>query len=174
MFGSGLGSRKRSDEELEVEINMVPVMNMFLVLIPFLLMSSNFLPLFVINTSVPVHSQPVSVDANEPEKKPEIKVKMVVKLNQNGFELEGIADGLSAEEIKQLSAFIPSDNVEGYPFNQLVTRLQQIKTKYPASDTLILMPSGDILYDTIIRAMDVSRSVHNEKLFPNVVVSNEV
>ena len=36
-------TRRKAKTEEEVEVNMVPIMNMFLVLIPFLLMSASFL-----------------------------------------------------------------------------------------------------------------------------------
>ena len=44
---------KRREME-DVEPNMVPIMNMFLVLIPFLLMSASFYHIKAVNTSIPV------------------------------------------------------------------------------------------------------------------------
>ena len=46
--------RIRNRMEDDNEVNMVPIMNMFLVLIPFLLMSASFLHLKAINTSIPI------------------------------------------------------------------------------------------------------------------------
>ena len=74
---ASLGQRRRTSGDISVEIDMVPIMNMFLVLIPFLLMSANFLPLNVINTSVPVKSSSPVDDTIS--KKSEIRITAVVK-----------------------------------------------------------------------------------------------
>ena len=175
MLGGRFG-RRGGDEELQVEINMVPVMNMFLVLIPFLLMSSNFLPFFVINTSVPVTAPP-SQSPVDPEEKPEIKVTMVLKLKEDGFYLEGMAEDVSEEVLNSFTKKIPLSRKGAEDqsiFYQLKRFLESIKERYPKSDTLILMPSEKTLYETIIEAMDSARMMGNDPLFPNVVISNEV
>jgi len=57
----------------------------------------------------------------------------------------------------------------------LANHLEEIKSAYPASDTLIIVPHGDVLYDTIIETMDVARYRQAEtKLFPNVVISGKI
>jgi hypothetical protein len=56
----------------------------------------------------------------------------------------------------------------------MVARLEGIKSLYPSSDTLILMPSETVLYDTIIQTMDAARNSGETPLFPNVVLSAKV
>ena len=60
-----LGRRRRAQEE-DPDIDILPVMNMFMVLIPFLLMSASFFHIQAINTSVPVHADtPAKVQAQK-------------------------------------------------------------------------------------------------------------
>jgi biopolymer transport protein ExbD len=49
-------SRMIRQAEEEPELNMIPIMNMFMVLIPFLLMSASFFHIKAINTSIPIHA----------------------------------------------------------------------------------------------------------------------
>jgi len=70
--------RCRSRSEEEPDINMIPIMNMFMVLIPFLLMSASFFHIKAINTSVPVHADTPS-KASDPESTQKITVVLEIK-----------------------------------------------------------------------------------------------
>jgi biopolymer transport protein ExbD len=168
-----LGQRKRKSGDLDVEIGMVPVMNMFLVLIPFLLMSANFLPFNVINTSVPVKAE-TPVEDTPDKKVSDIKVTAVVKLEKDGIYLSATSGELTEEKLKALDKFLPKEAGKEYAYSDLSVFLDVIKTQYPKSDTLILTPSGDILYDSIVDTMDASRTYNDKPLFKHVVISGEV
>ncbi|HOO46369.1 MAG TPA: hypothetical protein PLM29_09085, partial [Deltaproteobacteria bacterium] len=58
--------------------------------------------------------------------------------------------------------------------NALTASLKKIKALYPASDTMIIIPEDTVIYDTIIRTMDVARYSDESGLFPNVVLSGKV
>ena len=74
---SGL-RRRKPRVEADVDVDMVPIMNMFLVLVPFLLMSASFLHIKAINTSVPV----LGVASNENPVDPKIEAIVVVELQK--------------------------------------------------------------------------------------------
>lgn len=169
---AGLGRRKRTGGDLDCEIDMVPIMNMFLVLIPFLLASSSFLNLKAINTSVPVMAE-TSASAAE-ENKSDIKITATLKLEVNNIRLEATSSELSEAKLKSMDAVINKDTKGEYKYAELSAALAKIKRTYPKSDMLILVPSDDVLYDAIVKTMDVSRTLDGEKLFPNVVVSGQV
>ena len=61
-----------------------------------------------------------------------------------------------------------------YPLGQLNQYLQTLKGIYPASDTLLLVPDNTVIYESIIQAMDAARSVDDNPLFPNVVLSGSL
>ena len=170
---TGLGQRGRKGGDLDVEIDMVPIMNMFLVLIPFLLASSSFLNLKAINTSVPVMAETSSSPAQD-DKKSDIKITATVKLEVNAIRLEATSSELPEAKLKALDATVKKDKKGEYRFSELAAALAKIKQGYPKSDTLILVPSDVILYDSIVKTMDVARTLNGEKLFPNVVISGQV
>ncbi len=165
-----LSRRRRREAEEDTEINMVPIMNMFLVLIPFLLMSASFLHLKAINTSVPVQAERSADAAAEPE----AKVTVVLELQARGLELSAFSDAVADEELERLAGSLRRGPDGAYPLGELAGRLRAIKERYPASDTLLLVPEGRVLYDTIIRTMDAARRTGEDPLFPNVVLSGKV
>ena len=65
---------RRSDEEPDV--NMIPIMNIFLVIIPFLLTSVSFFHIKAISTSVPV----LADSGPTTEKQQEIKLTVIVQM----------------------------------------------------------------------------------------------
>ena len=166
------GLRKRKPRaEADVEVDMVPIMNMFLVLVPFLLMSASFLHIKAINTSVPV----LGLASTENPIDPSIKTIVVVELKKAAISLSVNADALKPEDAAEWSREFSKKGDDPFPFHLLADHLEGIKTAYPASDTLIIVPNGDVLYDTIIQTMDVARYRQTEtKLFPNVVISGKI
>ncbi len=167
-----LGQRRRTGGDLDCEIDMVPIMNMFLVLIPFLLASSSFLNLKAINTSVPVMAE--TSTPFEEEKKSDIKITATVKLGLNSISLEATSSELPERKLKEMDALVIKNAKGEYQYADLALSLAKIKQLYPKSDTLILVPSDAILYDAIVKTMDVARTFEGQKLFPNVVISGQV
>ena len=165
----GLGQRRQKTHE-DIDIDLVPIMNMFLVLIPFLLLSASFFHLRVINTSVPV----LSGGAGDALKKKETKVTVIVEIQENGINLSAISDSLGEEELNRLGTQIAKKGQDEYPLEQMAKFLQGVKKSYPASNTLIIIPDEGVIYDTIIQTMDAARYSKADPLFPNVVLSGKV
>jgi len=160
-------SKVRRNREMDDEINMVPIMNMFMVLIPFLLMSASFFHIKAINTSVPV----LADGSNEVAAEKQIIVTVVAKLKVDGIQISALSSDLSEGDLATLDGefFFSADNEQAYiAFSE---HLKKIKDLYPKSNTLILIPEDEILYDTIIQTMDVARKTDADALFPNVVLS---
>jgi hypothetical protein len=98
----------------------------------------------------------------------------VVKLEKDGIYLSATSGELTEEKLKALDKFLPKEAGKEYAYSDLSVFLDVIKTQYPKSDTLILTPSGDILYDSIVDTMDASRTYNDKPLFKHVVISGEV
>ncbi len=166
----GLRKRRRRGET-EVDVDMVPIMNMFLVLVPFLLMSASFLHIKAINTSVPV----LGTAAEKSPLDPNIKAIVVLELKKAAIDLTLKAEALETKDAATWSRVFQKNEQGSLPFQFLADHLEKIKTAYPASDTLIIVPHDEVLYDTIIQTMDVARYRETEiKLFPNVVISGKI
>lgn len=170
-----LGRRNRVETDDNTEIEMVPIMNMFLVLIPFLLLSASFFHIKAINTSVPVLSAPASgeVDDSKP-KKSDIKVTVIVELKEKYINISAMSDELKYKELMRLGSRLKFKKEDGYPMDALAEHMKYVKGIYPKSDTVILVPTDDVEYGTIIQTMDNIRSFESIELFPNVVLSAKV
>lgn len=162
-------SRYAQNQETDVEIDMVPIMNMFLVLIPFLLISSSFLHLKAINTSVPVQSAASQVI--EEEQKSEVKLTLLVSLETEQIDVEISADELSTANKQALAFKLPRLANGQYNFTEFTARVAQLKNQYPLSDTILLTPGDDIAYQDIVLTMDAGRGTTEQSLFPHVVLS---
>jgi biopolymer transport protein ExbD len=162
-------NRKRINED--IELDMVPLMNMFLVLIPLLLLSASFFHLKAINTSVPVLSE---TEDDVSLKESEIRLTVIVEIEGKGIHLSAISDTAGADVLTGLDRSITKVEADEYPLDQLMVCLENIKSRYPASDTVIIIPDGSVVYDTIVQTMDVARYSNESPLFPRVVLSGKV
>ncbi|HOS98001.1 MAG TPA: biopolymer transporter ExbD [Deltaproteobacteria bacterium] len=166
-----LGDRKPRKRQAEVtDLDLVPIMNMFLVIIPFLLISASFFHLRAINTTVPV----LSSKAESGPVQSTAKVTVIVQLEETGITVSAMSDEVDEQTLRGFETVIAKEGTGRYAMDRLSSFLQGIKTSYPLSDTVIIMPGDTIVYETIIRAMDVARNTGETQLFPNVVISGKV
>lgn len=166
-----LGKRRRQAEE-DPELNMIPIMNMFMVLIPFLLMSASFFHIKAINTSIPIHADTPAKEQVPPEQK--IKITVIVELKQNEIRISGLSDTPNDLALSTIETTLPRYMGSDVSVAQLASHLKKLKERYPESDTMILIPDGEISYKEIIQAMDCARDHETEALFPNVVLSGSL
>ncbi len=162
--------RQRAEQDTDTDIDMAPVMNLFLVLIPFLLMSASFLHLKGVNASVPVLAERSS--DSTPEK--DIKIIVIIEIGEDNLKLSAMSDQLAPEALDKFDSNINKNEAGEYPFQDLATALAKIKQTYSKSDIVLMVPAQEILYDTIIQAMDAARHANAKPLFPNVVLSGKV
>lgn len=163
--------RLRKQTEENTELNMVPIMNMFMVLIPFLLMSAAFYNIKAVNTSIPVHSNAPAT--NTPVEK-EIKITVVLELKSDEVRISALSDQVEPKELIAMETTLSRPPGGDISIVALADLLKKIKTRYPASDTLLLIPDANVLYNEIIQAMDSVRSNESGTLFPNVVLSGSL
>jgi len=170
------GDRHRLGASLHTEdenVNLVPIMNLFVVLIPFLLMSAAFFHISVINASVPALQKEKTDLA-----KSDVAVTMMVRMMPDSFTITASSDVLSRSELNKLRAEIPRKG-EGKGLTEFGDHLLACKQRYPKSDTLLLVPDASIQYQDVIHVMDSGRWVEMNQegakvrydLFPNVVIA---
>jgi biopolymer transport protein ExbD len=171
-----LGDRSRLGMDLAVrdeDVNLVPIMNLFVVLIPFLLMSAAFFHISVINASVPA----LQKDRTDLAKS-EVAVTMMVRMQPEAFTITASSDTLPRSDLDRLRAEIPRTG-EGKGLQALSDHLLACKQQYPKSDTLLLVPDASIEYQEVIAVMDSGRWKEMDQdgakvrydLFPNVVIT---
>ena len=165
------------EKEADPELDLVPIMNMVTILIPFLLMSVQFLSLAVIDSALPA----ISKQSAPAEEKDEEKLSLSVAISRNGYTILG-AEGVLGN-VKEDGATIPCNpqpcgSLESYDIKKLREMLHQIKDRYPKEENVILVPDSSTEYEVLVATMDATRNdpdrLKDKKprdLFPFVVIA---
>ena len=138
------------------ELLLVPMIDIFTVLVTFLLMTAVFSRITILQLELP------SSSANAAASPPEFRLEVIVR--HEGFEL---TNG------QQLIAALPKVDGE-YDWATLSQLTQQLKSEHPDVDDASVLMERDIQYDYLIQVMDAIRSTEVDKskveLFANVSV----
>ena len=124
------------------DVNLTAVMNIFLILIPFLLLTASFVRLAVLEMTLP--------DLERAGRQSSILTGRVVVnvlfIRENSIQLKSPEISL---------AQVPK--VAEYDWEALRSQLEQVKIKYPESMDVIITPESTIRYEIIIAVMDICR-----------------
>ena len=193
---AGRPSFKVKSKEGSHELNLLPIMNVIMILIPFLIMTAAMIELTIIDTSLPSRG---SATPGEKEKTPDKpKLNLTLFITQEGFILAGyggvlqVDNGVATEseedKAKESKRFridkISVDGKDGkkemdYDWDKLVKNLKKVKKSYPHHYSIILLPDNEVKYEIIVKLMDLSREysetkngkVVKEPMFPNPVLA---
>ena len=147
-------NRQRKGHAEETELNLTAVMNVFLILIPFMLLTAVFVKISVLELALPNLDKKSAVVKEKPA---EAIVINFLYLRKDDFELK-------SPDLK-FSKITKEKNE--YNWAILNEQLAKVKTKYPDSEDIIISPDDEIKYNTIINVMDKCR----ESGFPNISIS---
>jgi hypothetical protein len=173
--------RKREDKL--AELDLVPIMNLVTILIPFLLMSAQFVELAVIDSTLPaIVTTPTEVEVDPNEDKLNLSLLVTTK----GFAIAG-GDKVLVKDDPVAGPIIPCTdaacmNPDSYDYAGLTKRLVLLKDRYPDEENVILVPDSSLPYEVLVLTMDASRDDKNDVsdegkarlLFPNVVIAGGV
>jgi len=163
--------RQKRVKDPDADIDMVPIMNMFMVLIPFLLSSASFFDINAIHTSVPVSQ--TKVDEGRSKANTDKTIIPVIEIQGKKIEMYALSDNLEDKELVKWDMSFTKEGAH-FPLEKMQIYLQDMKKRYPKSDTIIVIPDDKILYETIIQTMDIARNSEPNPLFPNVVLSDKI
>lgn len=134
------------------DLNLIPVMNLFMVLIPFLLMGAAFYHIGVIPTSMPVN------DPNQSDvPKTPTTVAVNLELAEDAARLTVASVSLSPEELEALGGEWPRGADGHFPAEKIQQHLIGLKKKYPKSNTITILPAEPITYDQLVDVLDNTR-----------------
>jgi len=171
-----VGFAKRREVE-DPTLNLIPVMNLFVALIPFLLLSAVFFHMRVIKGSVPAATEGETDIAKGDE-----TVTMTVQVDpKDGYHVTASSATLPPDIVDKLGRSIKKKGDE-YDTEELGKFLRGIKRKWPKSDTVIIVPDPTVKYRELVDTMDASREIeiemdgktHHYIMFSRVVVSSLV
>ena len=148
---------KRAADE-EADLDLIPVMNLFMVLIPFLLLGAAFLHMGVIPTSTPTRKKKA---VKKKKKKKDEKIKSVMAqlvVTPDELRLSFSATGLDDDKLKHLSANWPISKGD-YPLEELQQKLKKAKQEYVESNTVTVVPHKNFEYQELVKILDVTREM---------------
>ena len=88
--------RRKSMEQEEIELNLMPFMNLMTLLIPFLLYSASFITIAVIDSSLPAIGAPNPDQEKEEDDK--VPLNLTIGITDEGFSISGSAPVLGCGE----------------------------------------------------------------------------
>ena len=148
--------KKSAGQDIEpFDLDVTPVMNLFMVLIPFLVSMAVFTHIAVIDFSLPPAQ---TEDGANSEESKELDISIVI--TAEGFRIVGT--GKKLDQVQKVYG--------QYQFEQLRVLLKAIKFQYPSQKSVVLVMESDVLYDDIIKFMDICR----ESQFPDIGLSGDV
>lgn len=172
----------------EEPLNLIPIMNLVSILIPFLLMAAQFVSLAVIDSTLPAIGPPQEVQEEDDD--PPLMLSLAV--TDQGITIMGAdavlnpegADAAAPAETEEAEPTIPCKDrpcsgVDSYDVDELVRILALIKDEYPDDENVILVPESRIPYEVLVKVMDAAREDRDNRgpdgtartLFPFVVIA---
>lgn len=160
--------RRRKKEALETDImellNLTPLMDVFTVLVVFLLITAVFTSITILELSVPT-----SAGGSAPSK-PNFAIEVIVR--KAGLE---ISNGAFVE------AAIPKKD-DKYDLKKLSEMLVRLKAQYPQKEDATVLMEPKVEYDYLIQIMDAvrgaeiraegSKEVEKVVLFPKISIGD--
>ena len=125
---------------VEADLDIMPLMNLFVVLIPMLLLSAVFVNLAVVDMHLPPSDAALS-DSREAQ------LELAVTIDETRYTVD------SSRTEKRV---IPRDDVEAAD-EKLATVLRDITQRHPDNEEIMIISQGNTPYQELIRLMDISR-----------------
>jgi biopolymer transport protein ExbD len=171
-------SMRRSGVSLEMELNITPVMNLMVVLIPLLLLGVEMVKLSIVEIDLPPASAGAGKNANEnnPEKEKEKKLGLKIAILSEGISLATASAVMSGEQGEGPTVPVQTDGEQNLDLlkEKLVELKKAIAEKgFKDQNTAIITAGKDIEYQVIIHILDVIQSYKDDAgdiqpLFPQV------
>ncbi len=173
-------SKRRKSEELQMDLDIRPVMNLMVVLIPLLIASAEFVKLNMIEINLPppktsVGNQQTNQDLNK-DKEQEKLLKLKLIISDQGITI-GNEFGILRDEGDQGPTVKKLPNGD-YDLETLKKKLIELKKKivgqgFADENRVILAAEPQIQYQVIIKIMDTIQTYVDENnvmqpLFPEV------
>lgn len=193
-------NRRGSGEVKDITLNLLPFMNLMTLLIPFLLVSVQFVTLAVIDSSLPAIGAPQTTTEKKEDDKPPLN--LTVGITGEGFTVAGSAAVLgggtggpnSVSEESGPTIGLTSDDTycrkvqcgeepgcrhetPCHDYKALQELVVRVKEDYPEEENVIIAPNAEIPYHVLVGVMDSTRdhkpegSEERKTLFPYVVVA---
>ncbi len=149
-------SKNRSEKQHEPrEPNLIPIMNLFIVVIPMLMTIMVSVHLAMIEITLPTSSGG-GAGSGEEQVEQDIPLVITLALFLDRFEIK--VEGV--EKVVEIPQLAPGK----YDYSILDMNLAQLKENNPNQGTMEILPDPDVSFDTLLRSIDLCKSNN----FPNI------
>lgn len=153
-------TQKRKGKEYFIELNLAPLLSLFVALIPMLLLTAIFQSVGIVNLYLPTEEESLSQIGEEDA---DSDFTLAVTLSPTEISLR-----------KDDQILFKERSAGEHDLSRLGDELANIKKEYPEKKDIILLLDGSILYQMIIRVMDIVRERDGEELFPEISLADRV
>ncbi|RKZ09871.1 hypothetical protein DRQ32_07720 [bacterium] len=134
-------NRRGYRQFIESDLEIMPLMNLFVALIPMLLISAVFVNVTVIDMKLPTDTSDAQAVSNTQK-----ALNLAVTIRDDHFVVEG-------RKLRKQVVARKAENAD----SQLSEILVGIKQQYPDNEEIMIISQSRTLYEDIILVMDVSR-----------------
>ena len=164
---------KRRESESAI-LDLVPIMNLVSILIPFLLMGTTFVELAVGETTAPAICSSACEDEIDTP-----RLKLSVAVTRSGLYIQGTEGVLEEDEQGFFIACTTGScvNDDSYDYAELTRLLALVKDEHPYTEDMVLVPDGRVPYNSLIGVMDAARDDPRNgglRMFPYQTVAGGV
>jgi len=161
-------ARKKSYENVMTDLDLVPIMNMVVCLIPMILWGMSLVKLGVVNINAPKFGMGAASEPQDEDNKP---LNLTVAVAADGFRLS--ATGADLNQVLGLAGAAPADGGDGaapvaagpfipkkndaYDYTALYNMMTAIKEKFPEETIVNLTADPTLPFKHIITVMDSIR-----------------
>ena len=155
-----MSSRVRRLRKQGLGLDITAFMNMIVVLVPFLLTTTVFSRLAVLELSLPAQSSGFD------KLKGDLQLEVVIR--GDALEIRDRMGGL----IQRVG-----NTSKGYDFRTLSASMQQLKTRFPDKVEAAILAEPDTSYDILVQTMDAVRAARTSgfghvELFPEISIGD--
>lgn len=149
-FTKGIGNISDTVQSA-IDVDVMPVMNMFIILIPFLVSMAVFTQMAIIEFSVPPEAGAHLSDVDE---KPRLRLTIVYR--NSGVLVTYGANVIDTIEVNSLGAITEPD--------RFIETLETLRTTVDIQDEVVIAISDEVEFNNVVKVMDISKLAGFEKI----------
>lgn len=153
-------SHRRSRPSYILDLNIAPLLSLFVALIPMLLLTAMFQKVGIVNLYLPTLEEAL-LQENTGVTSKDFTLAVSVTLNRLTL-------------LKDQEVLLAEDIGDGLALDRLAEELAALKDRFPDKRDAVLLLDGEILYETIIDVMDAMRIAGDRELFPEISLADRV
>ncbi|VAV83616.1 hypothetical protein MNBD_DELTA01-2127 [hydrothermal vent metagenome] len=134
-------SRRTHQHSQGTELNIIPLMNVFVIIIPFLLLTAVFAKTSMIEIFLAQQDAVISASSKKQD-----QGYLTVKVLKKGFVLGGIGKGIVIRRKKGK-----------LDYKRLSSMLVKLKDRHPRVQEVAILLNPSLSYESVVKVMDVTR-----------------